>query len=139
MTFFMNWTDPNGERHVRDLGTGKTLCGANVGYYSNVRPLRACPCCVIESRRHLAASGDDWMTAAESLTSVWWVFPHNDRFQHATTTLPPPQGGNVETLGGYTVQTPPRGQNKIMYRPWCDQCMAGFLSLPYFVPSVWTG
>jgi hypothetical protein len=141
MTYFMRWIDPHGESHIRDPRTGRTLCGKEVGHYSDVRARRVCPGCVSECIRReaqrIAGSTSDGITDADSVSSVWWLFPDGDYFQHVSVTPPPLEGGEVETLGGHMVRVPPRGENKVENRPWCPSCMAEFLALPVFVPSVW--
>ena len=42
----MPYTSPDGVVHIRDLGTGQTLCGVRVADYTDTNPVDSCELCV---------------------------------------------------------------------------------------------
>ncbi len=76
------------------------------------------------------------MVSLETITRVWWVYPPDDGYQHATLECPPRDGGDVRTLAGATVSAPPRGWiNLHPHRPFCDSCLVRYVCTPTPIPS----
>jgi hypothetical protein len=78
-------------------------------------------------------------TGTDEITTVWWVSPHGDKYQHATAKCPPHEGGPVQTLGGSTVEAPPAGAIRLHpFRPFCHTCLMEFLCLRRPAMPLWT-
>lgn len=48
------YTDRDGTVHIRDLGTGNTLCGVDARVATEARPVKPCGACVTESTAQYA-------------------------------------------------------------------------------------
>lgn len=64
-------------------------------------------------------------------TRVWWVYPADDREQHATLECPPSEGGKFEAMCGRTMLAPSRRYiNLWPKRRHCDGCFNQYICLP---------
>lgn len=75
------------------------------------------------------------MFLTDETVYVWWVYPDNDVFQHATKRCPPHDGGGVTTLCSRTIDVPPAG--RIQLRPFCATCLWSFLSMRHSPIPLW--
>ena len=72
------------------------------------------------------------------MTMVWWIYPPDDEYQHATTRRPPHDGGSVRTLCQSTVDVEDRANVSLNpHRPHCPECVGSYLSTPEPFP-VWS-
>lgn len=78
------------------------------------------------------------MCLTRETACVWWVYSDGDSVQHATGRCPPHDGGVVTVFCARIVEVPPAVRIRLNpLRPFCGDCLFGFLSMRRFPVSLW--
>ncbi len=122
---------PRGRVAILDVGTGAARITGTEGGTTNDDGTSRNP------RNNRNANNRD-AGNHRAMTMVWWIYPPDDEYQHATIHRPPRDGGSVRTLCKSTMDIGDRANVSLNpHRPHCPECVGRYLSTPEPFP-VWS-